>query len=199
LAFALVAFAGLAAFAVVADAVAFAAVPFAAFDLAAGAFAPADAVVFAAAFPAVALAADFAGGPALVAAFDLGPVAVARVVVFSAAAVVFFTAPLPPARLPPAASAAPAVAPLPCAAPVVTRTPAFSPVVTLCAGMALFGAFRTEPARSAMAIPHIQNGTRRGAAHSEGGKNTEPTVPRQTRHTLTYQSDQLVATIYLIS
>jgi hypothetical protein len=56
--------------------------------------------------------------------------------------------------------------------------------VAVCAGMALFEAFRTAFARSAMAFPHTcKTGARRGAAHSEDGKNTEPTVPRQTCHT----------------
>jgi hypothetical protein len=55
--------------------------------------------------------------------------------------------------------------------------------VVVCAGTAFLVAFRTAPARSAMAIPHIKTGARRGAAHSEDGKNTEPMVWRQTCHT----------------
>jgi len=63
----------------------------------------------------------------------------------------------------------------------------------VCAGMALFEAFRTASARSAMAFPHTcKTGARRGAAHSEDGKNTEPTVPRQTCHTLTSRIGYLV-------
>jgi hypothetical protein len=44
----------------------------------------------------------------------------------------------------------------------VTRAAVFSVFVALCAGMALFEAFRTEPVRSAIAIPHIQNGRTAG-------------------------------------
>jgi hypothetical protein len=72
----------------------------------------------------------------------------------------------------------------PALAAEVIRTPVFSLFVAVCTGIDFFGAFRTAPARSAMAIPHTcKTGARRGAAHSEGGKNTEPTVFRQTCHT----------------
>ena len=47
------------------------------------------------------------------------------------------------------------------AAPL-TRASVFSVFVALCAGMAFFGAFRTEPVRSAIAIPQIQNGRTAG-------------------------------------
>src|SRR4029450_12056537 len=65
--------------------------------------------------------------------------------------------------------------------------------VAVCAGMALFAAFRTASARSAMAFPHTyKTGARRGAGHSEDGKNTEPSVPRQPCHTQASRLGDLV-------
>jgi uncharacterized protein YjbI with pentapeptide repeats len=131
-------------------------------------------------FAGAAFAADLPGGGALVTALDFGPVAELVRVPASAAAAVFL-----------AAAGRPVGTELSlCAATSVTRTPAFSLLlapplsVTICAGIALFGAFRTDPARSAMASPRYETGTRRGAAHSESGKDTEPTFLRQTCHTL---------------
>jgi hypothetical protein len=79
-------------------------------------------------------------------------------------------------------AAARTVSALPVSAPVSSAVALF---VRVCAGMALFAAFRRALARSAMAFPHTwKTGARPDAAHSEDGKNTEPVVPRQTCHTL---------------
>src|SRR5690606_18573651 len=47
--------------------------------------------------------------------------------------------------------------------PPFACAPALTPFVVVCAGMASFEAFRTAPARSAMAVPHIQNGRTAGS------------------------------------